>query len=117
MTDADDGRELLRRGDAFVKAGDVTSAAREYLAYCEHVERYGTTGAVPSALRLVAVRKHVLSMVPELRDVRRTLAENYLQLGLVDDARGELRRLAAEWAASGDVAARDEALGRLRELG
>jgi hypothetical protein len=106
MTEADDGKDCLRRGDA-----------REYLAYCEHVERYGAPGAAPAALRLVAVRKQVLSMVPERRDVRRTLAENYVQLGLVDDARRELRRVAVEWDAHGDLAARDEALGRCRELG
>jgi hypothetical protein len=116
MSDVDDGREFLRRGDAFMKASDVTSAAREYLAYCEHLERHGCPGPAPVALRLVAVRKQVLSMLPERRDVRRTLAENYVQLGLVDEARTELRRLAAEWDADGDLNRRDEVHRRLQEL-
>jgi hypothetical protein len=116
MTDADDGRELLRRGDAFAKAGDITSVAREYLAYCEHVERYGGPGAAPPALRLIAVRRQVLSMMPERRDVRRTLAESYVQLGLLDDAREALRQLASEWEAADDLDQRDEVLARLQEL-
>jgi hypothetical protein len=117
MTDAGDGRDLLRRGDAFAKACDVASAVREYLAYCAHVERHGAGGAAPSALRLVAVRKQVVEMMPQRRDVRRTLAENYVQLGLIDEAREELRRLWKEWEVDGNTAARDEVLARLTELG
>lgn len=117
MTDAGDGKDFLRRGDSFAKAGDLASAVREYRAYCEHVGRHGAGGAAPPALRLVAVRKQVLGMVPERRDVRRTLAENYVQLGLLDEARGELRRLADEWERGGDDVARDEVLKRVRELG
>jgi lipopolysaccharide biosynthesis regulator YciM len=56
-------------------------------------------------------------MMPERRDVRRTLAENYVQLGLLDEAREELRRLASEWDSERDAAARDEVLARHMELG
>jgi hypothetical protein len=57
MADSGDGREFLKRGDAFAKAGEILGAVREYLAYCEHVERHGARGAAPSALRLVADRQ------------------------------------------------------------
>src|SRR5215472_1220430 len=36
MTEDDHGKEFLKRGDAFAKAGDIPSAVREYLAYCKH---------------------------------------------------------------------------------
>jgi hypothetical protein len=56
-------------------------------------------------------------MLPERRDVRRKLVESYVNLGLLDDARNELRRLASEWEAAEDGTAQEEALARLTELG
>ncbi len=50
----------------------------------------------------------------KLEIARAALTEH---LGLLDDARGELRRLVSECEVSGDLAARDEVLARLRELG
>ncbi len=115
MADDADATEFLRRGDRFAKARDIPSAVREYLAYCEHVERVGVGGPVPAALKVVAVRIEVLRLVPARRDVRRALAENYVQVGMIEEARRELRRLAAECEAS-DPVARDEALARLESL-
>ncbi len=110
----DEGRDILRRGDSFVRAGDIASAVREYLAYCEHVQRAGITS---QAFQRAAVHRQVLTMMPDRRDVRRSLVEDLVQLGLIEDARKELRRLAVEWEAAGDAAAQHEVVARLRALG
>ncbi len=108
----DHEREHLRRGDAFVKVGDTHSAVKEYLSYCEYLEHHPPA----ATLKVAAVRKQVLMLLPDRRDVRRSLAENYVQLGLVDEARTELRRLISEWEAAGNQAARAEVLARLEKL-
>ena len=118
MTHESEERALLKQGDLLAKQGDVAGAAEQYLLYCEHVERREPGGSNPSAsLSVTAVRRQVLEMFPERRDVRRKLVESYANLGLLDDARNELRRLASEWDSQGDPVARDEVLVRLAELG
>jgi hypothetical protein len=109
-------RELLKRGDYFAARGETARAVEQYLAYCEHIERSPDRAASHKQLRFTAVRKQILELLPERRDVRRALVENYVTLGLVDDARRELRRLASEWDAAGDTEERDEVLARLREI-
>lgn len=105
-----DPRACLRRGDAFAKAGDVHAAVREYLVYATFAERTGLT------LKAVAVFRQVVQLAPQRRDVRRRLAEGFIALGLVADARAELERVVKDSAREGDFAARDEALERLRAL-
>ena len=118
MTDECEERALLKLGDLLAKEGDVAGAAEQYLLYCEHVEHREIGGSNPSAsLSVTAVRRQVLEMLPERRDVRRKLVESYVNLGLLDDARSELRRLASEWESQADSVARDEVLARLVELG
>ncbi len=104
--DQDAAREYLRRGDAFAKTGDVAAAIGEYLAFATWAESAGFD------LKAVAVHKQVLNLAPERRDIRRRLAEGYIALGLLDDARSELERIANEARFAGDQAAHDDALTR-----
>lgn len=99
-----DGRRILADGDRLAKEGDIAGAVEHYILYCEHVEASRSDGA--SNLRLIAVRRQILEMQPELHEVRRKLVENYVGLGLVEEAREQLERLLAE----ADEAMRDPAL-------
>ena len=114
----DDGRAILRQGDVLAQLGDAAGAAARYLDYCAQLEKGDDDRPSPStALRTAAVRKQVLALIPELRDVRRQLVESYACLGLLDEARAELRRLATEWDDDANTAARDEVVARLDALG
>jgi hypothetical protein len=106
--------EFLYLGEELRKAGRIDEAIEHYLLYCELVARPRILGGKTGpGYRASAVRRQVLALRPDRRDVRRALAEDYVSLGLLDDARRELERVAEQAAADGDVASRMEALARM----
>jgi hypothetical protein len=110
--------DFLRQGDDLFERGDAAGAIEEYLRYCEQLDRRTSGGdrADAHTLRLCAVRKRILELDATRRTVRRSLAEDYIALGLLREAHEELNRVAAESLAMNDSAGHQDALQRLREL-
>ena len=87
MTSPDE-RELLREGDALLKAGDVGPAARIYAIAARAFEQRG------HALKAVAVWRHVRDLIAKLAppdreldtEARRRLPSLYRALGMHDEA-------------------------------
>jgi hypothetical protein len=114
----DAAHKFLQRGDALLERGDRVGAVEQYLLYCEHLGRVGIVAGSSHVhlLRLSVTCRRILELDPRRRDVRRSLAEHYAALGLLDDARAELGLIADESVAAGDVISLRSAQERLMEL-
>lgn len=111
------GAKVLRLADAFLRSGDIEGAIRHYLLYCEHIERLEPDRELLLCnTRLSAIRRRILALDPPRRDVRQALARNYIALGLLDEARVELLRVAVEAGTAHDTSAEREALELLEQL-
>lgn len=86
MTSPDE-RELLREGDALLKAGDVGPAARIYAIAARALEQRG------HALKAVAVWRHVRDLIAKLAPPDRELDDRQLD--------AEARRLPSLYRALG----------------
>jgi hypothetical protein len=104
---ADVGRVRLKLGDAQLKLGDVDVAVEHYLAATEHLT---------SPLQKVAILRQCVQLVPARRDLRPGLADGYVALGLVDDARTELTALLAQCEHAGIADEIEDARRRLAAL-
>ncbi len=96
MLEPVEARELLRRGDALLEQGDTGGAIAQYLLYCALPDAgpLECRSGRPTVLKRCGIRRQVLRLDPALHAVRRSLADDYAALGLVDDAAEELALLA-----------------------
>lgn len=107
--------EDVRLADGLVETGDRAGAIEAYLRACETIGESGHDKA-RSAVRRTGILVRVLELDPTRLDVRRLLAEAYVEVGLRDDAKRELRKVAQDAEASGTAVAAQEALARYAEL-
>ncbi|CAN5531931.1 hypothetical protein BH09MYX1_BH09MYX1_21190 [soil metagenome] len=87
-------REHMKRGDALFQQGDVVGAVEQHLLACDASDA--------SVMQRTALRGCIVRLDPARVDVRRLLVEDYITLGLMDDADKELARVVTELETIGD---------------
>ena len=105
-----DPRLMLRLAEAFQKAGEVNTAASQFMLVAD---QYGRDGFF---LKAIAVIKQALEMNPKLTAARNSLAQSYEHLDLKTEAAAEYQILLGHYRTLGaveDLLRVDEALIRL----
>jgi pilus assembly protein FimV len=86
-SDPGDIRTWLKVGDLYTRMGVRKEATETYLRVAEQYTKSGFH------LKAIAVYKQILKLDPALFDVRRFLANSYMQLGLTSEALIQLEQL------------------------
>ncbi|HVP68953.1 MAG TPA: tetratricopeptide repeat protein [Anaeromyxobacteraceae bacterium] len=108
--DAKEVRILLKVGELQQKKGDSAAAAA---TFNQVAEIYGEQGFF---LKAVAVYKQIAKLEPEDVRVNERLASLYQQLGLMNDAMGQLQAVAAVCERTGDQVRLLDVLRRMVDL-